>query len=156
MNMRFLSYRAESGADRTLKKETTHCPLQVGLMNRRKPVTIDEYIALFPEAVQGILQKMRQTIQAAALDAVEAISYQMPTFKLRGKNLVHFAAFSKHIGLYPTPSGITGFKTELSRYTQRKGSVQFPLDEPIPYDLVRRIVAYRVQEMTAQASKNRR
>jgi len=78
--------------------------------------------------------------------ATEAISYQMPTFKLQGKNLVHFAAFSHHIGFYPIPSGITAFQKELSVYTQGKGSVQFPLDKPIPYDLVRRIVEFRVKE----------
>ncbi len=108
--------------------------------------TIDEYIQNFPKDVQGILEKMRQTIRKAAPGAVEAISYQMPTFKLNGKNLVHFAAFQKHIGFYPIPSGIEAFKKELSPYKQGKGSVQFPLDEPIPYDLVEKIVKYRVKE----------
>ena len=95
---------------------------------------------------------MRQTIRKAAPSAVEAISYQMPTFKLNGKNLVHFAAFKNHIGFYPIPSGITAFKKELSVYTQGKGSVQFPLDKPLPYDLVKRIVMYRVKE-TLELSK---
>ena len=108
--------------------------------------SIDEYIKTFPEDVQGILQKMRQTIRDAAPGAVEAISYQMPTFKLNGRNLVHFAAFKSHIGFYPIPSGIEAFKEELSPYKQGKGSVQFPLDKPIPYDLVERIVRYRVKE----------
>ena len=89
---------------------------------------------------------MRQTIRDAAPGAVEAISYQMPTFKLNGRNLVHFAAFKSHIGFYPIPSGIEAFKEELSPYKQGKGSVQFPLDKPIPYDLVERIVKYRVKE----------
>jgi len=108
--------------------------------------TIDEYIETFPEDVQSILKKMRQTINDAAPRAVEAISYQMPTFKLNGRNLVHFAAFKSHIGFYPIPSGIEAFKEELSPYRQGKGSVQFPLDKPIPYDLVERIVKYRVTE----------
>jgi uncharacterized protein YdhG (YjbR/CyaY superfamily) len=108
--------------------------------------TIDEYIKTFPKDVQGILEKMRQTIREAAPGAVEAISYQMPTFKLNDRNLVHFAAFKSHIGFYPIPSGIEAFKEELSPYKQGKGSVQFPLDKPIPYDLVERIVKYRVKE----------
>ena len=107
---------------------------------------IDEYIKTFPKEVQSILQKMRQTIRDAAPEAVEAISYQMPTFKLNGRNLVHFAVFKSHIGFYPIPSGIEAFKEELSPYRQGKGSVQFPLDKPIPYDLVERIVKYRVKE----------
>jgi uncharacterized protein YdhG (YjbR/CyaY superfamily) len=108
--------------------------------------TIDEYIRTYPSNIQGILEKMRQIIKKAAPDAVEAISYQMPTFKLNGKNLVHFAAFKNHIGFYPIPSGIEAFKKELSPYKQGKGSVQFPLDEPIPLDLVEKIVKYRVKE----------
>ena len=108
--------------------------------------TIDEYIETFPKDVQGILERMRQTIRDAAPGAVEAISYQMPTFKLNGRNLVHFAAFKSHIGFYPIPSGIEAFKKELSPYKQGKGSVQFTLDKPIPYDLVERIVRYRVKE----------
>jgi len=108
--------------------------------------TIDEYIKTFPKNIQSILEKMRQTIKEAAPEAVEAISYQMPTFKLNGKNLVYFAAFENHIGFYPLPSGIEAFKKELSPYKQGKGSVQFPLDEPIPYDLVEKIVKARVKE----------
>ena len=111
--------------------------------------TIDEYIRTFPTNTQNILEKMRQTIKEAAPEAVEAISYQMPTFKLNGKNLVHFAAFKNHIGFYPIPSGIEVFKKELSPYKQGKGSVQFPLDKPIPYDLVEKIVKYRVKENQA-------
>ena len=121
-------------------------------MNNKQtvPKTIDEYIAGFPEGVQAILQAIRQTIKAAAPNAEEAISYQMPTFKLKG-NLVHFGAFKNNIGFYPVPSGIEEFKDELSVYTQGKGSVQFPLDKPMPYDLIRRIVAFRVQENLANA-----
>ena len=107
--------------------------------------TIDEYIGTFPEDVQQILEKIRQTIHEAAPEAVEAISYQMPTFKLNG-NLVHFAAFEHYIGFYPTPSGIEAFKKELSQYSGAKGSVQFPLDKPIPYDLVQKITRFRVKE----------
>ncbi len=111
--------------------------------------TIDEYIQGFPEDVQSRLEKIRQTIKNAAPVAVEAISYRMPTFKLKGKNLVHFAAFKNHIGFYPIPSGIEAFKEELSIYKQGKGSVQFPLEKPIPYDLIRRIVEFRVKEQRA-------
>ena len=107
--------------------------------------TIDEYIKTFPEDVQTILEKVRQTIRSAAPEADEAISYQMPTFKLNG-NLVHFAAFKDHIGFFPTPSGISAFKKELSRYKGAKGSVQFPMEEPIPYDLVKKITAFRRKE----------
>lgn len=109
------------------------------------PQSIDEYIAGFPADVQQILQQIRQTIREAAPGAQEAISYQMPTFKLHG-NLVHFAAFKQHIGFYPTPSGIDAFKDELAPYASSKGAVQFPLDQPIPHDLIRRIVAFRAQE----------
>ena len=107
--------------------------------------TVDGYIKTFPKDVQGILRKMRLTIRRAAPEAVEAVSYQIPTFKLNG-NLVWFAAFKKHIGFYPTTSGIKAFKKELSAYKGAKGSVQFPLDKPIPYDLVKRIVIFRVDE----------
>ena len=96
--------------------------------------------------VQGILQRLRLTIRKAAPEAVETISYQMPTFKLNGKGLVYFAAFKNHIGFYPIPSGIEAFKEELSQYKLGKGSVQFPIDKPIPYDLVRRIVRFRARE----------
>ena len=107
--------------------------------------TIDEYIQTFPAEVQGLLENMRQTIQKAAPEAVEAISYQIPTFKQNG-NLVHFAAFKNHIGFYPTSSGIKTFKKELSPHKWAKGSVQFPLNKPIPYDSVRKIVLFRVKE----------
>ena len=114
------------------------------------PTTIDEYIATFPKDVQTILQKIRATIRKAAPQAEEAISYQMPTFKLNG-NLVHFAAFKSHIGFYPVPSGIEKFKKELSAYKGAKGSVQFPLDQPIPYGLIGRIVKFRVKENLEKA-----
>jgi uncharacterized protein YdhG (YjbR/CyaY superfamily) len=107
------------------------------------PKTIDEYIAGFPHDVQEILEKIRSTIKKAAPDAEETISYQMPTFTLKG-NLVHFAAFKKHIGFYPTSTGIEKFKNELSVYEGSKGSVQFPFDKPIPYGLLSKIVKFRV------------
>jgi len=114
-------------------------------MARKHFQTIDEYIKTFPTDVQSILERMRQVIRKAAPDAVEAISYQIPTFKLNG-NLVHFAAFKNHIGFYPTSSGIEAFKKEFSRYKWAKGSVQFPIGEPIPFDLVEEIVLFRVKE----------
>jgi uncharacterized protein YdhG (YjbR/CyaY superfamily) len=108
---------------------------------------IDEYIKVFPNDVQKILERMRQAIHDAVPEAEEAISYQMPAFKVKGKNLVFFAAFKNHIGFYPIPSGIDAFKSELSHYKTGKGSVQFPLDKPIPYDLVTRIVKFRIKEI---------
>ena len=107
--------------------------------------TMDEYIGTFPEDVRTLLNKLRQTIREAAPEAQETINYQMPTFTLNG-NLVHFAAFEKHIGFYPTPSGIEAFRDELSAYKGAKGSVQFPIDEPLPLPLIRRIVEFRVRE----------
>jgi uncharacterized protein YdhG (YjbR/CyaY superfamily) len=107
--------------------------------------TIDAYIATFPEDVQKILEELRAVIRASAPDAEEKISYQMPTFFLKG-NLVHFAAHKNHIGFYPTPSGIQAFKEELSVYEGAKGSVQFPIDQPLPMDLIRKIVKFRVTE----------
>lgn len=114
--------------------------------SKKRFETIDEYIKTFPKEVQRVLEEMRRTVKEAAPEAVEAISYQMPTFKLNGKNLVHFAAFKNHIGFYPIPSGIEAFHQELSRYKQGKGSVQFPLDRPLPYELVKEIVAFRAKE----------
>ncbi len=112
---------------------------------RRAPKTIDQYIAGYPDDVQEILEKVRRTVRKAAPGAEEAIKYRMPTFTLNG-NLVHFAAFKKHIGFYPVPTGIEAFKKELSVYEGGKGSVQFSLDKPIPYDLISRIVKFRVKE----------
>jgi uncharacterized protein YdhG (YjbR/CyaY superfamily) len=107
--------------------------------------TIDEYIATFPKNVQRILEELRQAVRESAPKAEEAISYQMPTFKLNG-NLVYFAAFKNHIGFYPTSSAIEAFKEELSDYLVSKGTVRFPLNKPIPLDLVKKIVSYRVKE----------
>jgi uncharacterized protein YdhG (YjbR/CyaY superfamily) len=120
----------------------------------KTPKDIDEYIAGFPKDIQVILQKIRKTVQQAAPQATEKISYQMPTFYLNG-NLVHFAAFKHHIGFYPTPSGTAKFKKEISGYQAAKGSIQFPLDQPIPYDLIRQIVQFRVKENLSKAKKKK-
>ena len=117
--------------------------------------SIDAYIATFPPETQAILEDIRATIRAAAPDAVEKISYQMPTFALEG-NLVHFAAFKNHIGFYPTPSGTEAFKEEIARYRAGKGSIQFPLDEPMPLDLITRIVKMRVTENLEKAAQKAR
>ncbi|MGZ6316749.1 MAG: iron chaperone [Anaerolineales bacterium] len=113
--------------------------------------SIDEYIETFPEDIQKKLRQVRTTVRAAAPDAEEKISYQMPTFTLNG-NLVYFAAFKNHIGLYPTPSGTEAFKRELAGYKAAKGSIQFPLDEPLPLKLITRIVKFRVAENRKKAS----
>lgn len=109
------------------------------------PTTIDEYIAQFPEDVQQIMVKIRAVIKESAPGAVEKISYQMPAFYLKG-TLVWFGAHQRHIGFYPTGSGIEAFKAELSAYKSSKGAVQFPLDKPMPYELISKIVKYRVAE----------
>ena len=114
-------------------------------MNKPSFNTIDDYISFFPEHVQKKLTELRVLIRQIAPDAQEKISYQMPTFYLNG-NLVHFAAYAKHIGFYPTPSGIAKFKRELSGYKHSKGSVQFPLDRSLPIELIKKIVKYRVEE----------
>lgn len=115
-----------------------------------KPETIGDYIAGFPPEVQKLLRKVRATVRKAAPGAEEGISYRMPVFRLKG-DVVYFAAFKKHIGLYPRVSGIRKFKKELSGYKSAKGSVQFPFDRPIPYGLVGRIVKFRVKENLERA-----
>jgi len=107
---------------------------------------IDDYIAGFPREVQASLRKLRGIISKAAPDAAEMIKYRMPTFVLN-ENLVHFAAFRKHIGFYPTSSAIQAFGAELENYKSAKGSVQFPLDKPVPFALIERMVAFRVREV---------
>lgn len=119
------------------------------------PRDIDAYIAGFPKDVQKILEKIRVTIKKAAPDAGETIKYQMPTFTLNG-NLVHFGAFKKHIGLYPVPRGIRPFKDELSDYAGDKSTVRFPLDKPMPFDLISRIVKFRVKNMQTAKAKGKR
>lgn len=114
-------------------------------VSKEHPQTIDEYINSCPEQVRVLLQTLRETIKEAAPDAKETISYRMPAFKFHG-NLVYFAAFKHHIGFYPIPSGIEEFKEELSVYKTSKGAVQFPLDQPLPLALIRRIVMFRAEE----------
>ena len=106
---------------------------------------IDEYIADYPKDVQKILTKVRATIRKAAPQAQEAISYQIPAFKLNG-NLIHFAAYKTHIGVYPAPRGVEKFKKDLERYGSGKATLKFPLDEPVPYDLITKIVEFRVKQ----------
>lgn len=114
--------------------------------------SIDHYISTFPPDIQEILKAIRQVIREAAPDAVEKISYQMPTFAQQG-NVVHFAAFKNHIGFYPAPSGIDEFEQELTPYKAGKGTIQFPLGQPIPYDLITKIVKFRVSENIAKAER---
>ena len=119
------------------------------------PEDIDQYIAGFPPEVQQMLEKLRAAIRKAAPEAEEAIKYRMPTFVLNG-NLVHFAAYKNHIGFYPTPSGIEAFKEQLSRYKSAKGSVQFPIDQPLPVSLVEKIVEFRVKEARAKSAAKKK
>ncbi len=112
------------------------------------PTTIDEYIDGFPVDVQKVLKKVRVTIKKAAPQAEEAIKYQLPTYVQNG-NLVHFGAFKQHLGFYPTPSAMAAFEADLSPYKRSKGSVQFPFDQTIPYELITRMVKFRVSEVTA-------
>src|SRR5665213_1386608 len=121
-------------------------------MNKKISKNIDEYLIRFPKEVQQLLKKMRLTIKKAAPKAEEKISYGIPTFTLN-ENLVHFAGYKNHIGFYPTPSGITAFKKELSAYKGAKGSVQFPINEPLPLTLVSRIVKFRVKKSLNTKSK---
>jgi uncharacterized protein YdhG (YjbR/CyaY superfamily) len=121
-------------------------------MDTKKPAHIDEYIGAFPNNVQEILEKIRATIQKAAPDAKEKISYSMPAFEQNGI-VVYFAAFKNHIGLYALPSGHETFRKELSKYKSGKGSVQFPLDQPMPFDLIAKIVKFRVKENLEKTNK---
>lgn len=119
---------------------------------RRQYRSIDEYVRSFPKHTQKKLMELREIIRGQAPQAQEKISYQMPTFFLNG-NLVHFAAYSKHIGFYPTPSGISAFKSKLSKYKNAKGSVQFPIEEPLPIRLIKQIIKLRVAENTKKEKK---
>ncbi|MDK2939372.1 MAG: hypothetical protein PWQ51_1536 [Methanolobus sp.] len=113
---------------------------------------IDEYIALFPKEVRDKLSELRELIRETAPEAEETISYKMPTFRLNGI-LVHFAAYKNHIGFYPTPSGIEAFKDELSIYKPSKGSVRFPIEEPLPFDIIRKIVVFRINENNSKKNQ---
>jgi uncharacterized protein YdhG (YjbR/CyaY superfamily) len=117
------------------------------MANRSVASSIDEYIGEFPTETQKVLEELRALIRASAPDATETISYAIPTFDLNGKHLVHFAGYEKHIGFYPVPSGVEAFKEELKPYKVGKGSVQFPLGQPLPTDLIRRIVGFRVEQI---------
>jgi uncharacterized protein YdhG (YjbR/CyaY superfamily) len=121
--------------------------------NQSAPKNIDEYIAGFPNDVREILEKIRMTIRKAAPDAEETISYKMPTFNLKGHYLVYFAAYKNHIGFYAAPRGNAEFKEELSVYEAGKGTLKFPLDKPIPFDLISKIVKFRVKENLAKAAQ---
>jgi uncharacterized protein YdhG (YjbR/CyaY superfamily) len=125
-------------------------------MIRNNARNIDEYIAGFPKEIQAMLQQIRATIRKVTPDAEEAIKYAIPTFVLNGKNLVHFAAFKNHIGFYPTPTGIESFKKELSKYKQGKGSVQFPLDEPMPLALITKIVKFNLMRHAETVVKKKK
>ncbi len=109
--------------------------------------TVDEYIRQFSPGTQELLEKMRKSILSVAPEAEESINYQIPTYKTKGKNMVHFAAFKNHIGFYPSPSGILAFKEELSKYKTSKGAVQFPLKEELPIHMIMEMVRFRLKEM---------
>ena len=125
------------------------------MTGRSSARTIDEYITAFPPGTQQMLHDVRALIRAEAPDATETISYAIPTYDLNGRHLVHFAGYAKHIGFYPTSSGIAAFKDELTSFKSAKGSVQFPPVKPLPAELIRRIVAYRVVEVMRAASGGR-
>jgi uncharacterized protein YdhG (YjbR/CyaY superfamily) len=122
------------------------------MVSRSTVHSIDEYIAEFSPETQRVLEELRALIMASAPGATETISYAIPTFDLNGRHLVHFAAFARHVGFYPEPSGIEAFEEELRPYKSSKGSVQFPLGQPLPTDLIRRIVEFRVEETTRKSS----
>ena len=128
---------------------------QENVMAKTDYRSIDEYISAFPPGTQKKLEEMRRIISSASPHAVEKISYQIPTFFLFG-NLVHFAGYERHIGFYPTPDGISRFKSELKSYKSAKGSVQFPLTEPLPVDTISSIVKFRVEENTRRALERKR
>ena len=124
--------------------------------NQAAPKDIDEYIAGFPDDVQEILEKIRMTIRRAAPDAEETISYQIPTFTLNNKYLIYFAGYKRHIGLYPAPRGIGRFKKELSVYGSGKGTLRFPLDKPIPFDLISKLVRFRAESLQQTEAKGKK
>lgn len=120
-------------------------------MSKGQFKTMDEYIGSFPKDVRDVLEELRRVISESAPKAEEAISYGMPAFKLHGKGLVYFAAWKSHIGFYPAgPSAIEAFKKELSPYKQAKGTIQLPLEKPIPFDLIRKIVKFRVKQIESE------
>ncbi len=116
------------------------------MTDKKQFTTIDEYISTFPAETQGILENIRQAIRKAAPDVVETISYNIPTFDLNGKHLVFFAGWKHHISLYPLPAGDAAFQQQIAQYKRVKSTVQFPLDKPVPYDLVEKIVTLLIME----------
>jgi len=122
--------------------------------NKVATQTIDEHIAQFPASTREILQKVRETIREVAPDATEVIAYGIPTFKLNG-NLVHFAGYTRHVGFYPGSEAIEVFREEIKGYKTSKGTIQFPLDKPIPYELIKKITQYRVQKNQKPLSKKK-
>ena len=112
---------------------------------------VDDYIAGFPAHTRSLLEEMRTIIRRTAPEATERISYAIPTFDLDGKHLVHFAGFARHIGLYPTPNGVEEFAEAFAGYKTGKGSVQFPLDQPLPHDLIERVVRFRIGQIRPTA-----
>jgi uncharacterized protein YdhG (YjbR/CyaY superfamily) len=114
---------------------------------------IDEYIAEFPPETQSVLQEVRALIKELVPNAVETMSYAIPTFDLNKKHLIHFAGYARHIGFYPTPSGIRAFQDEIKSYKASTGAVQFPLDQPLPRDLIKRMVEFRVEEISRTSKK---
>ena len=122
-------------------------------MTKQNHISVDDYIATFPKGIQEDLNKVRKTILKKAPQAIESISYGMPAYKTHGKPLVYFAAYKNHIGFYATPTGHTEFSKELSKYKSGKGSVQFPLDQPIPFDLIGGIVEFKVKENSSKIKK---
>ena len=118
--------------------------------------TVDEYISSFPLAVQTLLKKIRAVVKKHAPEAVESVSYGMPTYKINGKPMVYCAGYKNHIGFYATPTGHEAFAEELSHYKQGKGSVQFPLDKPMPYGLMGRMVRWRVEECGGKGKRNKK
>jgi uncharacterized protein YdhG (YjbR/CyaY superfamily) len=122
---------------------------------RSAPKTIDEYIAAFPPEVQSILEKIRATVRKASPAALERISYRMPAFFLDGRNLVYFAAFKEHIGLYPPVRGDDALKKAVAPYAGEKGNLKFPLDEPTPYALITRIIKSRAKDLGSRKSDRR-
>lgn len=123
------------------------------MANRSTATSIDEYLTEFPPDVRERLERMRALISEVAPEATETIAYAMPTFDLNGRHLVHFAGFAHHIGFYPVPTALEAFKDDLKAYKQGKGSVQFPLDQPLPEDLIRRVVEFRVAENMRKPAK---
>jgi uncharacterized protein YdhG (YjbR/CyaY superfamily) len=120
------------------------------MTDKKRFATIDEYISTFPEESQAVLEKVRQAIHKAAPEAVETMSYGMPTFNLNGKHVVFFAGWKRHISLYPLPAGDEAFQQALSHYKRAKGSIQFPFDKPIPYDFVEHMVTLLMRESPAK------